>query len=80
MGCAEGAKTTPHRDLIDAAGKGQYAGAIDARRRTNPAGARTANRDVVPAFDELRGGKPRVGGRAAAFRRRDRLPISRQPF
>ena len=56
-GRAYGAKTTPHMFVIDPAGKVIYAGAIDDKRTTNPADAKTANNYVRAALTEAMSGK-----------------------
>ena len=57
-GRAYGAKTTPHMFVIDPAGKLVYAGAIDDRRSSNPADAKSANNYVRAALVEATAGKP----------------------
>ena len=56
-GRAYGAKTTPHMFVVDPAGKVIYAGAIDDKRTTNPADAKTANNYVRAALTESMSGK-----------------------
>ena len=56
-GRAYGAKTTPHMFVVDPAGKVIYAGAIDDKRTTNPADAKTANNYVRAALTEAMSGK-----------------------
>jgi hypothetical protein len=57
-GQAYSARTTPHMYIIDPAGKLIYAGAIDDKRSSNPADAKTANNFVRAALTEARAGKP----------------------
>ena len=58
MGKAYGAKTTPHMFVISPEGKVLYNGAIDDKRSSNPADARTANNYVRAALTEAKAGKP----------------------
>ena len=58
VGRAYGAKTTPHMYVIDPTGTLVYNGAIDDRRTTNPADAKTANNYVRAALTEATSGKP----------------------
>ena len=55
---AYGAKTTPHMFVVDPAGKLLYNGAIDDKRSSNPADAKTANNYVRAALVEATAGKP----------------------
>ena len=57
-GRAYGAKTTPQMFVVDPAGKVIYAGAIDDKRSSNPADAKTANNYVRAALTEALAGKP----------------------
>ena len=57
-GQAYSARTTPHMYVIDPAGTLIYAGAIDDKRSSNPADAKTANNFVRAALTEARAGKP----------------------
>lgn len=57
-GRAYAARTTPHMFVIDPAGKILYAGAIDDKRSSNPADAKTANNHVRAALNEALAGKP----------------------
>ena len=57
-GKAYAARTTPHMFVIDPAGKIVYAGAIDDKRSSNPADAKTANNHVRAALNEALAGKP----------------------
>jgi len=57
-GKAYSAKTTPQMFLIDPAGKILYNGAIDDKRSTNPADAKTAKNYVRAALTEATAGKP----------------------
>lgn len=57
-GRAYSARTTPHMFVIDPQGKVVYAGAIDDKRSTNPADAKTANNYVRVALNEAMAGKP----------------------
>ena len=57
-GRAYSAKTTPHMFVVDPGGKIVYAGAIDDKRSTNPADAKTANNYVRAALTEAMAGKP----------------------
>ena len=57
-GKAYGAKTTPHMFVIDPKGKLLYNGAIDDKRSSNPADAKTANNYVRAALTESLAGKP----------------------
>ena len=66
-GRAYGAKTTPHMFVIDPAGKVIYAGAIDDKRSTNPADAKTANNYVRAALTEAMSGKPVTVGSTTPY-------------
>jgi peroxiredoxin len=57
-GRAYSAKTTPHMFVVDPGGKVVYAGAIDDKRSSNPADAKTANNYVRAALTESMAGKP----------------------
>ncbi len=57
-GRAYSAKTTPHMFVVDPGGKVVYAGAIDDKRSTNPADAKTAHNYVRAALTEAMSGKP----------------------
>ena len=57
-GRAYAARTTPHMFVIDPQGKVVYAGAIDDKRSSNPADAKTANNYVRAALSESLAGKP----------------------
>lgn len=57
-GRAYAARTTPHMFVIDPQGKVVYAGAIDDKRSSNPADAKTANNYVRAALTESLAGKP----------------------
>jgi peroxiredoxin len=57
-GRAYGARTTPQMFVIDPAGRVIYAGAIDDKRSSNPADAKTANNYVRAALTEALAGKP----------------------
>ena len=57
-GRAYGAKTTPHMFVVDPSGKIIYSGAIDDRRSSNPADAKSANNYVRAALTEALAGKP----------------------
>ena len=52
------AKTTPHMFVISPEGKVLYNGAIDDKRSSNPADAKTANNYVRAALVEAKAGKP----------------------
>src|SRR5206468_4465821 len=56
-GRAYGARTTPHMFVVDPAGNLIYQGAIDDKRSTNPADARSANNFVRAALTEALAGK-----------------------
>ena len=58
VGGAYAAKTTPHMFVISPEGKVLYNGAIDDKRSSNPADARTANNYVRAALTEAKAGKP----------------------
>jgi peroxiredoxin len=66
-GRAYGAKTTPHMFVIDPAGKVIYGGAIDDKRSTNPADAKTANNYVRAALTEAMSGKPVTVGSSTPY-------------
>jgi hypothetical protein len=55
---AYAAKTTPHMFVVDPTGKLVYNGAIDDKRTTNVADAKTANNYVRAALIEAMAGKP----------------------
>ena len=55
---AYSAKTTPHMFVVDPTGKLVYNGAIDDKRTTNLADAKTANNYVRAALTEATVGKP----------------------
>ena len=57
-GRAYGAKTTPHMFVVNPDGDVIYRGAIDDRRSTNPADAKSANNYVRAALSEALAGKP----------------------
>jgi len=57
-GRAYSAKTTPHMFVVDPGGKVVYAGAIDDKRSTNPADAKSAHNYVRAALTEATSGKP----------------------
>ncbi|MEO8487950.1 MAG: thioredoxin family protein [Betaproteobacteria bacterium] len=57
-GRAYAAKTTPHMFVISPEGKVLYNGAIDDKRSSNPADAKTANNYVRAALTEAKAGKP----------------------
>ena len=57
-GRAYGAKTTPHMFIVNPDGDVIYRGAIDDRRSTNPADAKSANNYVRAALSEALAGKP----------------------
>ena len=57
-GRAYAARTTPHMFVVDPAGKVVYAGAIDDKRSSNPADAKTAHNYVRAALTEATAGKP----------------------
>jgi len=57
-GRAYAAKTTPHMFVISPEGKVLYNGAIDDKRSSNPADAKTANNYVRTALNEAKAGKP----------------------
>ena len=57
-GRAYSAKTTPHMFVVDPGGKVVYAGAIDDKRSTNPADAKSAHNYVRAALTEAMSGKP----------------------
>lgn len=57
-GRAYGAKTTPHMFVVAPDGDVIYRGAIDDRRSSNPADAKTANNYVRAALTEALAGKP----------------------
>jgi AhpC/TSA family protein len=57
-GRSYGAKTTPHMFVVDPSGKLIYNGAIDDKRSTNPADAKSANNYVRAALSEAMAGKP----------------------
>ncbi len=57
-GRAYGAKTTPHMFVVSPDGDVIYRGAIDDRRSTNPADAKSANNYVRAALSEALAGKP----------------------
>jgi hypothetical protein len=57
-GRAYGAKTTPHMFIVNPDGEVIYRGAIDDRRSTNPADAKSANNYVRAALSEALAGKP----------------------
>ncbi|HVE50904.1 MAG TPA: thioredoxin family protein [Casimicrobiaceae bacterium] len=56
-GRAYAARTTPHMFVIDPSGKLVYAGAIDDKRSSNPADAKTAHNYVRAALTESLAGK-----------------------
>lgn len=58
VGSAYAAKTTPHMFVISPEGKVLYNGAIDDKRNSNPADAKTANNYVRAALNEAKAGKP----------------------
>ena len=58
VGSAYAAKTTPHMFVISPEGKVLYNGAIDDKRSSNPADAKTANNYVRAALTEAKAGKP----------------------
>ena len=58
VGRAFAAKVTPHMYVIDPNGTLVYAGAIDDKRSTNPADAKTANNYVAAALADAKAGKP----------------------
>ena len=66
-GRAYGAKTTPHMFVIDPAGKVIYNGAIDDKRSSNPADAKTANNYVRAALTEAMSGKPVTVGNTTPY-------------
>ena len=66
-GRAYGAKTTPHMFVVDPAGKVIYAGAIDDKRTTNPADAKTANNYVRAALTEAMSGKAVTVGNTTPY-------------
>ena len=57
-GRAYAAKTTPHMFVVGPDGNVIYNGAIDDRRSSNPADAKTAKNYVRAALDEALAGKP----------------------
>jgi peroxiredoxin len=57
-GRAYGAKTTPQMFVVDPAGKLIYNGAIDDKRSSNPADAKSANNYVRAALTEAMAGRP----------------------
>ena len=57
-GRAYAAKTTPHMFVVGPDGHVIYNGAIDDRRSSNPADAKSANNYVRAALDEALAGKP----------------------
>ena len=57
-GRAYGARTTPHMFVIDRSGTVVYNGAIDDRRSSNPADAKTARNYVRAALTEAMDGRP----------------------
>jgi peroxiredoxin len=57
-GRAYAARTTPHMFVIDPSGKVVYNGAIDDRRSSNPADAKSAHNYVRAALTEATAGKP----------------------
>jgi peroxiredoxin len=57
-GRAYAAKTTPHMFVVNPSGKVVYEGAIDDKRSSNPADAKSANNYVRAALNESLAGKP----------------------
>ncbi len=57
-GRAYAAKTTPHMFVVNPSGKVVYDGAIDDKRSSNPADAKSANNYVRAALNESLAGKP----------------------
>ena len=66
-GRAYGARTTPHMFVIDPTGKVIYNGAIDDKRSSNPADAKTANNYVRAALTEALSGKPVTVGNTTPY-------------
>ena len=66
-GRAYSAKTTPHMFVIDPSGKVIYSGAIDDKRSTNLADAKTANNYVRAALTEAMSGKPVTVGNTTPY-------------
>ena len=66
-GRAYSAKTTPHMFVIDPAGNLVYQGAIDDKRSSNPADAKTANNYVRAALTEALAGKPVTVGNTSPY-------------
>ena len=58
IGCAYGARTTPHMYVIDAKGTLVYAGGIDDKPTSNPADVKTAKNYVNAALADVLAGKP----------------------
>ena len=58
IGCAYGARTTPHMYVVDAKGTLVYAGGIDDKPSSNPADVKTAKNYVNAALADVRAGRP----------------------